>query len=287
MKYIKKLFGGIDMTWKRLLIFSVAAGVIPGILLCIPILEDTSFTDNGATFEWWILFAIIIITNCKKPLEAACKTFVFFIISQPLIYLLQVPFTMFGWGIFMFYKRWFIMTLATFPMAFIGWYITKRNWLSVLIFAPVLAYLGYVAYGCAAGNPTYILAAVFCAIQIIVYVLAFFPGVLQKIAGLAIPVIVAVVLSFTTTHVDLTGEESLPEAPSFSEEAVMLMDWNETFNVQLIDPQTGKVYFHASDYGTTSFAVQDGDTVYHYTLEVYDDNGEDRAKFTFDGTDKE
>jgi hypothetical protein len=172
-------------------------------------------------------------------------------------------------------------------MAFVGWYITKRNWLSVLIFAPVLAFLGYTAYTCAAGNPAYLLAAVFCALQIIVYVLAFFPGVLQKIVGLAIPVIVAVVLSFTMTHVDLTGEEPLPENPSFSEDAVMLMDWNETFNIQLIDPQTGKVYFHASDYGTISFAVQDGDTVYHYTLEVYKDNGEDRAKFTFDGTDKE
>ena len=33
MKYIKKLFGGIDLTWKKLLIFSVTAGIIPGILI--------------------------------------------------------------------------------------------------------------------------------------------------------------------------------------------------------------------------------------------------------------
>lgn len=286
-QFLEKLYGELPMGWPVVILLAVGAAVLTAAVLILPVFKDTSFERIGVYLEFWFVPAILIMANCEKPLESALKVFVFFLISQPLIYLLQVPFTMFGWGIFMFYKRWFIMTLATFPMAFIGWYITKRNWLSVLIFAPVLAYLGYVAYGCAAGNPTYILAAVFCAIQIIVYVLAFFPGVLQKIAGLAIPVIVAVVLSFTTTHVDLTGEESLPEAPSFSEEAVMLMDWNETFNVQLIDPQTGKVYFHASDYGTTSFAVQDGDTVYHYTLEVYDDNGEDRAKFTFDGTDKE
>ena len=78
MKYIKKLFGGIDLTWKKLLIFSVTAGIIPGILLSIPALKDTSFTDNGSSYEWWVFFAIIIISNCKKPLEAACKTFVFF-----------------------------------------------------------------------------------------------------------------------------------------------------------------------------------------------------------------
>ena len=286
-RFLEKLYGGLPMGWPVVILLAVGAAVLTTVFLVVPAFKGTSFERMGVYLEAWFVPAILIMANSEKPLESALKTFVFFLISQPLIYLMQVPFTTLGWGIFMYYKHWFIITLATFPVAFAGWYITKRNWLSVLIFAPVLAFLGYTAYQCAAGNPSYILAAVFCALQIIVYVLAFFPGVLQKIVGLAIPVIVAVVLSFTTTHVDLTGEESLPENPSFSEDAVMLMDWNETFNIQLIDPQTGKVYFHASDYGTISFAVQDGDTVYHYTLEVYKDNGEDRAKFTFDGTDKE
>lgn len=286
-RFLEKLYGGLPMGWPVVILLAVGAAVLTTVFLVVPAFKGTSFERMGVYLEAWFVPAILIMVNSEKPLESALKTFVFFLISQPLIYLMQVPFTTLGWGIFMFYKRWFLMTLVTFPMAFVGWYITKRNWLSVLIFAPVLAFLGYTAYKCAAGNPAYLLAAVFCALQIIVYVLAFFPGVLQKIVGLAIPVIVAVVLSFTMTHVDLTGEEPLPENPSFSEDAVMLMDWNETFNIQLIDPQTGKVYFHASDYGTISFAVQDGDTVYHYTLEVYKDNGEDRAKFTFDGTDKE
>ena len=34
------------MTWKRLLILSVAAGVISGGLLCIPFLKDTSCPDH-------------------------------------------------------------------------------------------------------------------------------------------------------------------------------------------------------------------------------------------------
>ena len=151
--------------------------------------------------------------------------------------------------------------------------------------APVLAFLGYTAYQCAAGNPSYILAAVFCALQIIVYVLAFFPSILQKVVGLAIPVIVVLVLSFTMPKVDLTSEETLPDNPSFSEEATLLYDWNETFNVQLVDPAEGLIYIHASDYGTTTFDIQDGDTVYHYTLEIYNDNGTDRTRVTPAGTD--
>lgn len=63
---------------------------------------------------------LIIMANCQKPLESACKTFVFFLISQPLIYLLQVPFSSMGWGLFGYYWNWFIWTLLTFPMAFVG-----------------------------------------------------------------------------------------------------------------------------------------------------------------------
>lgn len=35
---------------------------------------------GGIRMSWWkvILFAIIIMTNCEKPLESAAKTFTFF-----------------------------------------------------------------------------------------------------------------------------------------------------------------------------------------------------------------
>ncbi len=89
-----------------------------------------------------IFFAVIIMSNCKKPLESALKTFAFFLISQPLIYLLQVPFSPMGWGLFSYYPYWFYWTLATFPMAFVGWFIQKKNWLSVLIFSPVFLFSG-------------------------------------------------------------------------------------------------------------------------------------------------
>lgn len=56
-------------------------------------------------------------------------------------------------------------------MAFAGWFITRKNWLSMLIFAPIFAYLGYMAYGnaliCAQDFPHCLIAALFCLLQIV------------------------------------------------------------------------------------------------------------------------
>lgn len=61
----------------------------------------------------------------RQPLICAAKVFVFFLISQPLIYLFQVPFSQDGRGLFRYYPFWFKWTIATIPMAFIGWYIKR------------------------------------------------------------------------------------------------------------------------------------------------------------------
>ena len=187
MKALKKLFGGIDLTWKRLLIFSVIAGIVPGILLSIPALEDTSFTDNGASYEWWIFFAIIIISNSKKPLEAASKTFVFFLISQPLMYLVQVPFCWLHWRIFQYYPPWFLETLLTFPGAFLGWYAKKDKWYSLLILSPMLLLLAVTGTGYLHGTlyqpPRHLLTVIFCAVQMFILVLALFDNKKLLITG--------------------------------------------------------------------------------------------------------
>lgn len=143
---IGKLYGGLDMSWKNVILLAVGSAVLTAIFLIVPIFKDTSFEMMGVTFEAWIFLAVIIMVNCKNPLESALKTFVFFLLSQPLIYLLQVPFSFLGWQILKYYYNWILWTLLTFPMAFIGWFITKKNWLSVLIFAPVFAFLGFSTY---------------------------------------------------------------------------------------------------------------------------------------------
>ena len=125
-KILKKLFGGLNITWPKLIIFSIIMGIYTALMaMCVP--DGNSFHDIAVTPEWWVLPAIIIIVNSKKPLEAALKTFVFFLISQPIVYLIQVPFSQLGWGLFNYYPFWFNITIATFPGAFIGWFIKKRQ----------------------------------------------------------------------------------------------------------------------------------------------------------------
>ena len=189
-KFTDKLFGGLKMSWLNVILFAVATAVYTSAMMIFVRPIDLSFRDIGATFEWWIFFAIIIMTNCKKPLESALKTFVFFLISQPLIYLFQVPFSEMGWGLFGYYRYWFIWTLLTLPMAFVGWYLKKRNWISVLILSPMLLLLAMLGVGfiqSAIKNPPYhLLSGIFCFAQIILYAFALFDKKRDKILTLVI-----------------------------------------------------------------------------------------------------
>ena len=135
---MKKLFGEIDLTWKRVIIFAVLAGVYTALTTIIPGLKDTSFHTIAVTFEVWILFGIIIIMNSKSNKDSALKCFIFFLISQPLVYLLQVPFSYQGWNLFGYYKYWFIWTVLCLPMGYIGYYIKKDKWWGYLILFPMI-----------------------------------------------------------------------------------------------------------------------------------------------------
>ena len=177
---MKKLFGGIDLTWKKLIIFAVVVAAYTAAMAIIPFTHDTSFRDIAATLEWWILFGVIIICNSKSPKDSALKCFVFFLISQPLIYLLQVPFSSQGWHLFSFYKFWFIWTILTIPMGFIGYYIKKDNVLSIIILLPMLILLSIIGIGfieSAIENfPHHILSGLFCFAAIVLITF----GVLKK-----------------------------------------------------------------------------------------------------------
>ena len=60
---MKKLFGEIDLTWKKIILFAIVAGVYTALMALIPITKDTSFRDIATTLEAWILFGVIIISN--------------------------------------------------------------------------------------------------------------------------------------------------------------------------------------------------------------------------------
>ena len=157
MQIVKKLFGGIKIPWKYLIPFSIAIGIYTGIVLSIPALKDTSFRAIGIGYEWWIFFAMIIITNSETPKESAAKTFVLFLISQPIVFLVQPN----GFDLFQrYYFGWFIYTLFTFPMAWVGWYTRKEKIYAPCILSFPLIYLtnhiiSYIKQG-------HICSAIFC-----------------------------------------------------------------------------------------------------------------------------
>ena len=276
-RFADKLFGGLKMSWLRVILFAAATAVVTAVFLLVPVFEGTSFERMGVTFEAWIFFAVIIMSNCGKPLESACKTFVFFLISQPLIYLLQVPFSSQGWGLFGSYRYWFLWTLATFPMAFVGWYIKKKNWLSLLILAPILFLLTNDYVGgfrdAAKHFPRMLVMAVFCLGQVLIYLYVFTEKLWQKLLGFFAPLAVVAVLLLTRPQVQLNATQFLPGDPVLTENAVVMTADGGLAEISIARTgQDSMVRIRAEKYGSTTFAVVDGEAEYRYALVIYEDD---------------
>ena len=194
MEKLKKYFGELDMTWPRVLLLALITAVYTAAMAAIPLLNDTSFEDISVTFEWWFLFAVFIVVNCKTTWEASLKCFVFFLVSQPLIYLFQVPFSTQGWGLFGYYRYWFIFTLLTLPGAAVAYQLKRKNWLSVAVLCVATGYLAFQSamyfHSAALRFPRHLLSAVFCLALAAFFVLVLLDKKKHRIAALAIPLII-------------------------------------------------------------------------------------------------
>ena len=198
---VKKLFGGIRMTWPRLILFAVISGVVTALIaLLVP--EGNSIRQVAVTFEAWIVLAIIIVVNCEKPLDAACKTFVYFLISQPLVYLIQVPFSSMGWKLFGYYTYWFCWTVATFPGAFIAWHIKRDDWLGAVIHSVALVALVWFGVGylqkMIENFPQYLIATLFCFGMVPVLIVAVHHKKQSRLVASSIAAAAFAVLMFLT-----------------------------------------------------------------------------------------
>ena len=63
---MKKLFGDLNLTWKKIIIYSILIGIYTAVVATIPALKYTSFHTIAVTLEVWILFGILIIMNSKS-----------------------------------------------------------------------------------------------------------------------------------------------------------------------------------------------------------------------------
>lgn len=268
-KVLKKLFGGITLTWPRLIIFAIIMGVYTAFMaMFVP--DGNSFHDIVVTPEWWVLPAILVIVNCKKPLEAALKTLVFFLISQPLVYLIQVPFNSMGWSLFGYYPYWFKVTMLTFPGAFIGWYVKKDKWYSGLILSVMTVYLALtgVAYISGFGEhfPNHLISTIYCFSAILVFIFVILKSKISRlITGIVtiIAVIIYTILIFNTNMPYETYNNTI-----FEEN-----------NIEFIG-EPFVTYWSGSDKGSAE-VIQHGD---EYDLKI---SGSGTNKYLFDIRDDE
>ena len=208
MKKLRKIFGEINLNWKKIIIFAIIAGIYTAIIAMLPIAKDTSFSDLTVSFEVWILFGIIIIMNSKSAKDSALKCFTFFLISQPLVYLVQDAIN--HSSLFVtYYRNWIIWTIATLPMGFFGYYMKKNKWWGLLILLPILVllglhfeiYLGQTIFS----FPRHLLTTIFCIVTMIIYPLVIFENKKIRIAGiltgtLILTIFVALVFTKPTTY---------------------------------------------------------------------------------------
>lgn len=256
---IKKLFGGLNMSWKNLIIFALVAGAYTALINQIPFFYDTSIRDIAITFEWWVLFGVIIITNGKTPLDSALKAFVFFLISQPLIYLVQVPFK--GWEIMGYYKNWILWTLLTFPMGYVGWYMRKQNIFSVLILSAMNVLLSVHAAEFLNKSlldfPRHLLSAIFCVALIVVFILCIFERKRERIVGFCIAAVALAVFMVMTLSSSMNFSANL----LFDENPPAV---NANWQVTTSDPSVGEasifgnqVNMHFRKPGSTELTLTD------------------------------
>lgn len=133
LRKIPAAFGNLPMTWPVVCIFAAAIGVYVGIINQIPILNNTSFQDIAVTLEWWVLFAILIVSNCKSALESGLKCIVFFLISQPIIYILELPTIGLQTALSYWLNIWLPITFLTLPGGAIAFFAKKQNALGAVI----------------------------------------------------------------------------------------------------------------------------------------------------------
>ena len=188
-KAIRKIFGGIRLTWPGLVTAAVLSSAVTAAAALIQVFRNTSFFAVSATPEIWILLCILIIMNSRSNLDSALKCLAFFLISQSLAFLFQVPFSPLGWALIGYYRCRFIVALFSFPTGYIGYWIKMGKWWGYLILLPMIVLTGYsyLMYFSEFqfSMPRYILIALFCACAIILYPAGLFEDRRIRIFGTA------------------------------------------------------------------------------------------------------
>ncbi len=204
------LFGKLKMSWPAVIIFAVIAGVCTGAVMLNDAWADTSIQDIGISYEWWVIFAVIIVVNCHKNWDAMLKCFMFFVISQPLVYAVEILFGNLtvaqGW--YYYSAIWLPMTMLTLPGGFIAYYCKKQNFLGALILGignTIQGVLGvYYAAQAVANFPNHIVSSIVCFGSIFVMSYQIQKNKLYCLISIAVPVALTIGLAILAAHTGRT-----------------------------------------------------------------------------------
>ena len=279
MEFFKKIFGRIDLTWKKLIIFAIIAGIYTGVMAMLPIAKDTSFADITISFEVWILFGVLIIMNSKSAKDSALKCFVFFLISQPLVYLIQDLIN--HSNLFLtYYRFWIIWTICTIPMGFVGYYMKKDKVWGLVILTPMLIFLGVHYSGFLNQTiynfPFHLLSTLFCLVTMLLYPICIFNNNKVKIAGTAISILIIISMTiialFNNTVYNTTVLTNGGDAGAV---------FDDSYNVYLEDDKYGKVYI-AYDESLEDYMVNAEFTKTGKTNLILEDSNGNKTIFEID-----
>lgn len=263
------------MSWIAVIIFAMVMGIYTA-LMAMFVPDGNSFHDIAATMEWWVLPAVLIIVNCKKPLEAALKTFVFFLVSQPLVYLIQVPFNEMGWGLFGYYPYWFKITLLTFPAAFIAWFIKKDKWYSALILSGatvLLTLTGVVNINSFIETPpNHLISIIYCFAMSLIFIFAILKKKSTRAICLAITIIAALIYGILTVKTsrkyEVYNNTFVPNNNITFVGEPYISSWSSTGgkgNVEIISSELGYNFkISGSGYGKYYFTISDDENEYYF-----------------------
>lgn len=282
-KRLTQLFGGLHLTWRFIIIFAVAIGIGVGIIARIPLLTDTSFSDIAVVLDIWIIIAIFIIVNCKTCKEAILKTFVFFLISQPLIYLTEVAIDSAFFGadflphLSMYFDnyyfgggKWFLWTLLTIPGAAIAFEIKKDNLLASLVLSVATGYLAFAGgYGLLSSTfrtfPNHLLNSLICLAA--AFSLSFLilhkklPRTINLLANVLFAIVGAVAFCMVNL-VTIPRERIIDYSDDTTISEVITAD-DSLVKVEILDAGR-KLKFVATDiYGTGEIELQDSTGATH------------------------
>ncbi len=220
MSETKKSLLKKPFSWGFIVLFALIVGIVVGVLDCIPALADTSFTDPALTFDVWIPLAIFVVLGGKNTLDAALKCFVFFLVSQPVIYLVEIAASvlsgselaeMFHQYFVVYYigAGWLWWTLLTLPGGAIAYQVKRDNVPAAVILAVAtggLVGLGmnYVFETLPSSFPRHLLSTIFCFVM--AFALCFMVLKKKKIRLLAVAITAVATITVTAMFLFFSGK---------------------------------------------------------------------------------